>query len=164
MNERIRKLYLKMIAFDGGQPGLIQHFTKVHAYCALIAAEENLSDEQKEILEAAALVHDIAIPLCMEKYGNCAGPRQEEEGLALVREMFAPLGFDEAFTERVCWLVAHHHTLAGIETMDHQILIEADYLVNAYEGKQSEEAKRNMLENVFRTETGKQILREMFSL
>ena len=37
MTERLKALYRSMIAFDRGQPDLIQHFTKVHAYAKLIA-------------------------------------------------------------------------------------------------------------------------------
>ena len=164
MNDRIRKLTFAMIAFDRGEPELIQHFTKVHAYCRLIAACECLPDDQQEILEAAALVHDIAIPLCLKKYGDCSGPHQEAEGPDLVREMLPPIGFTPDQVERVCWLVAHHHTLTGITSLDHQILIEADFLVNSFESGHSDASRRSMLEKTFKTAAGKRILKEMFDL
>lgn len=164
MTERIRSLAMKMVEFDRGQPALIQHFTKVYAYAALIAGQEPMGAEEREMLEAAALVHDIAIPLCIAKYGSDAGNLQEQEGPALVREMLSSMDFGDGFVERVCWLVAHHHTLTGIESMDHQILIEADFLVNAFEGGQSREAMQRMLNNVFRTTAGKTLLRTMFDL
>ena len=53
-----------MIAFDRGQPDLIQHFTKVHAYAKLIGELEQIDPSVQTVLEAAALVHDIGIPLC----------------------------------------------------------------------------------------------------
>lgn len=164
MTERNRKLYLRMVEFDRGMPALIQHFTKVHAYAALIAAGERMEASARECLEAAALVHDIAIPLCIHKYGSGAGAYQEKEGPALVREMLHPLNYDDAFIDRVCWLVAHHHTLTNINTLDHQILIEADYLVNAFEGNQSQTAQRQMLETIFKTPTAKTLLQNMFAL
>ena len=37
------------------------------------------------ILEAAAVIHDIACPLCREKYGNADGKHQEAESEPLVR-------------------------------------------------------------------------------
>lgn len=162
MTQRIQNLYFRMIEFDRGCPDLIQHFTKVHSYAVLIAVREKMDVHEREILEAAALVHDIAIPLCLEKYGSSAGPHQEAEGPALVREMLPPLGFDDAFTERVCWLVAHHHTYSNIQALDHQILVEADFLVNAYEGDHSKQAKQNTLEKIFKTSSGKHIFKEMF--
>lgn len=164
MTERVQKLYLKMIEFDQGDAGLIQHFTKVHAYCRLIALREGMDPAKEETLEAAALVHDIAIPLCRKKYGSSAGNLQEQEGPALVREMLPPLGFDEAQVERVSWLVAHHHTYSNIDTLDYQILVEADFLVNAFESNYTEQAKRNTYENIFKTETGKMIFAQMFGL
>ncbi len=164
MNERIQALYLKMIEFDHGQPGLIQHFTKVHAYSRLIALQEGMAPEAQEITEAAALVHDIAIPLCIEKYGNDNGRHQEEEGPALVQAMLPELGFTPAQVDRVCWLVAHHHTYTNVNDLDHQILIEADFLVNAYESSHSQDAKQHTLDKIFKTDTGKHIFKNMFDM
>ena len=72
------------------------------------------------------------------------------------------LGYPEPFVDRVCWLVGHHHTYGNIQQMDHQILVEADFLVNAYEDALSEQAIRNVLSTLFRTETGKHLLKTMF--
>lgn len=162
MNERQRALFFKMVEYDP-DPHRIQHLTKVHAYCRIIAESENLPPDQREILETAALVHDIAIPLCLEKYGADTGPLQEQEGPALAQAMLAPLGYDQALIDRVCWLVAHHHTYR-IEAIDHQILVEADFIVNAYEGHHTESARRATLENIFETTTGKFIFKTMYNL
>ena len=65
MNERLQKLFFAMVDFDP-DPERIQHFTKVHAYAALIADGESMPGiRRREILEAAAIVHDIAIRLCL---------------------------------------------------------------------------------------------------
>lgn len=164
MNARLNHLYHKMIGFDAGDPALIQHFTKVHAYTCLIADGENLDERTREILEAAAIVHDIAIPLCREKYGSDAGNLQEKESPALIEGMFKGTDFDVDFINRISWLAAHHHTYNPIEGIDHQILVEADFIVNAYESSHSKEAKENTLNNIFRTETGKKIYRTMFGM
>lgn len=164
MNTRLNQLYHKMIEFDAGDPALIQHFTKVHAYACLIADGENLDACTREILEAAAIVHDIAIPLCREKYGTDAGHLQEKESPALIERFFEGINFETDFVSRVSWLVAHHHTYNPIDGIDHQILVEADFLVNAYESSHSQEAKRNTLKNVFRTETGTKIYRDMYGI
>lgn len=164
MNARLNQLYHKMIEFDAGDPALIQHFTKVHAYACLIAEGENMDAHTREILEATAIVHDIAIPLCREKYGIDAGNLQEKESPALICEFFEGMDFDQDFISRVSWLVAHHHTYNPIEGIDHQILVEADFLVNAYESGHSEEAKQNTLTNIFKTETGQKLYRTMYGL
>ena len=164
MNARLNQLYHKMIEFDAGDPTLIQHFTKVHAYACLIADGENLDAHTREILEAAAIVHDIAIPLCREKYGSDAGNLQEKESPALIEKMFAGTDFDEDFIARISRLAAHHHTYNPIEGIDHQILVEADFIVNAHESNHSPEARQNTLTNIYRTETGKKIYRTMFGM
>ncbi|MCQ2437285.1 MAG: HD domain-containing protein [Clostridia bacterium] len=164
MRDRIQALYIKMLAFDGGRPDLAQHFTKVHAYAKLIGEAEQLPSDTMEILEAAALVHDIAIPLCEKKSGTEAGHYQEIEGPDMAREMLSTIGFDEAVTERVAWLVGHHHTYKDIDKIDYQILVEADFIVNAYESKHSDEAKQNTLKNIFKTKTGTSIFKTMFEL
>lgn len=162
MNERLQRLFWKMVDFDPDAQR-IQHFTKVHAYAALIAEGEHMAGiRRREILEAAALVHDIAIRLCLEKYGSCVGPLQEKEGPALVREMLPEFGYDPAFIERVAWLVGHHHTYNPIDGDDHQILVEADFLVNAYEGAHSPEGNQATLKNIFKTQTGSRLFRTMF--
>ena len=46
--------------------------------------------------------------------------------------------------------------------MDHQILIEADFLVNLFENNRPAETIRSAYERIFRTETGKLLCRRMF--
>ena len=64
--------------------------------------------------------------------------------------------------DRVAYLVGHHHTLTDIDGLDYQILIEADYLVNVEENGYSEENIRNMLKNIFKTETGRMLLEAIY--
>ena len=164
MQERIRQLYLKMIQFDAGQPDLIQHFTKVHSYARLIAACEGIDAHTAEVLEAAALVHDIAIPLCNQKYGAHPGPMQEKEGPPLARQMLSQLSFTPDEIERVCTLVGEHHTLSPIDGIDHQILLEADFLVNCFAHGNGRDALLHTLTTVFTTRAGKRIFTHMFGL
>lgn len=160
----LNRLMLAMCEFDRGVPHRIQHFTKVHAYCRLIGQAEGLDARQLEILEAAAYTHDIGIKPALEKFGSADGPLQEQEGPACARKMLGDLGFDEALIQRVCWLIAHHHTYWPVEGMDHRILIEADFLVNLFEGNASREAIETAYAKMFETATGKKLMREMFDL
>lgn len=164
MEKRIRELYLRMIDFDAGYPDLIQHFTKVSSYATLIAEAEGLDAHILGTLKAAALVHDIAIPLCREKYGSDAGRLQEHEGPALAREMLTALEFPEDVIDRVCTLVGEHHTYVPTDGMDHQILIEADFIVNSFESNHTDQARRNTLERIFKTQTGRHIYATMYAL
>ena len=70
----------KMILLSNGNQHDINHFLKVHAYAATIGACEGLPEDTLQTLELAAIVHDIACPLCREKYGNTNGNYQQLEG------------------------------------------------------------------------------------
>ena len=48
--------------------------------------------------------------------------------------------------------------------MDYQILIEADYLVNADEGRHSKEKIQNAMRHIFKTRTGTLLLRSIYQL
>lgn len=154
----------KMIDFYGGNLRDINHFLKVYAFAKAIGEQEGLDREAQETLELAAVVHDIACPLCREKYGEASGPRQEAEGPALAREFLAGLPVSPQVTDRVCVLVGRHHTYTDVDGPDHQILLEADFLVNAGEGALPEAAIRSTLARVFKTETGKRLLRRAYRL
>lgn len=159
---RIDRLYMEMIRFYQGDPRHIQHFVKVHSFSRMIGQAEGLDEEQMYILEAAALVHDIGIKIGMEKYGRSDGKVQELEGPAAAREMMTRLGFRENVIGRVEYLVGHHHTYKDIDGLDYQVLVEADFLVNYFEDDLDKEHIRKSAEKIFKTETGKKIVKEMF--
>ena len=48
--------------------------------------------------------------------------------------------------------------------MDYQILLEADFLVNADESNLKKEAIEKMKINVFKTKTGKELLNHIYEL
>lgn len=158
----IAEITQKMTAYFSGSRPDINHFMKVYAFAKTIGECEGLDRDTQMILEAAAIVHDIACPLCREKYGNANGKYQELEGPALVHGFLADSGLPQAAVDRIAWLVGHHHTLQGVDGPDYQILLEADYLVNADESQYSRENVENTLERVFRTETGRALLRSMY--
>ncbi len=160
----ISQLLGAMITYYRGDPRRIQHFVKVHDLARTIGVLEGLDSDTLYVLEAAASVHDIGIHMCEMKYGRCDGKLQEQEGPDLAKDMLTALGFEESVTERVCWLVGHHHTYRHIRSWDHQILVEADFLVNLYEEGASQEEIRSVYENVFVSETGKLFCKKMFDL
>jgi uncharacterized protein len=152
----------KMIDFYKGNIHDINHFLKVWAFARNIGEAEGLDEKTQEILEFAAVVHDISCPLCREKYGNASGKHQEEESAPLVDAFFAELPVGALDVERIKWLVTHHHTYTGVDGMDYQILLEADFLVNAGESGYSTEMIKNACTNIFRTATGIRLLKSMY--
>ena len=123
----------KMIEFYKGNIHDIAHFLKVWAFAKTIGELEGLELHTQRVLELAAVVHDIACPLCREKYGDTNGTHQEQESPELVEAFFEGLPVEAADVARISWLAAHHHTYTNVEGMDYQILLEADFLVNAGE-------------------------------
>ena len=160
----INRLHMAMIELYRGDAKRIQHFCKVHSYAKLIAETENVDENCLFIIEAAALTHDIGIHICEEKYGSCNGKLQEKEGPAIAEKLLGELGFDRNVSERVQYLIAHHHTYGNINEMDYQILVEADFLVNICDDNLTKDAALKAYNNIFKTESGKKICREMFGL
>lgn len=157
-------IFKKMIEYSNGNIHDINHFLKVYGYAKTIGDSEGLSAAEMISLETAAIIHDIACPLCREKYGNTDGKYQEKEGIPLALEFFKDSGLPEQIIKRVVFLVGHHHTLKNIKGADYQILIESDFLVNADESKYSEQTIRNALENIFKTETGISLLKSVYGI
>lgn len=160
----IAKIMTKMLNFSQGNIHDIDHLIRVWTYARTIGQLEGLDPKTQFILEVAAITHDIACPLCREKYGNTGGKHQEEEGGPLVEAFLADCGMDREEVARVVYLVSHHHTLTGIEGLDYQILVEADYIANAAECGYPRSNLENALRTMFKTESGESLLRAVFQL
>lgn len=123
---------------------------------------EGLDERTQRILEVAAILHDIACPLCRIKYGNTNGKYQEKEGMPLAEAFLKDSGLVEDEIRRIVYLVWHHHTLTDIDGLDYQILIEVDYIVNADESNYSMENIRNTCDQIFKTKSGIELLKSIY--
>ena len=157
----IAEIMGKMIVCSQGNQHDMDHFIRVWTYARTIGKLEGLDECTQFILEAAAIVHDIACPLCREKYGNTNGRNQEKEGVGLTQAFFAGTDVPEAWRERIAFLVGHHHTLRDIAGLDWQILVEADYIANALENGYPEGNIKNVMETIMKTSSGKRLCREV---
>ena len=160
--KQLDALCMEMISHDKGDPKRLQHFMKVSSYAALIARGEGEDEHTQFIVEAAGYIHDIGIKLAEEKYGYQNGKLQEELGPDAARVVLEKLGFSAEDTERICWLIAHHHTYDDIDSADYQTLVEADFLVNLWERGSDAKTAKTTYEKIFRTKTGKAICHKMF--
>lgn len=154
----------KMIAFYNGNTRDINHFLKVWSYARTIGELEGLDSHTLRILELTAVVHDISCPLCRIKYGNTDGRHQEEESAALVGEFFSDFPLPEEDKARISYIVSHHHTYTDVDAVDYQILLEADFLVNADENGLDRQHIETFRRQVFRTQTGSRILDSIYHL
>lgn len=66
--------------------------------------------------------------------------------------------------DRIVYLVSHHHTYKNIDGLDYQILIEADYLVNADESHYSKQNIKNTKNVIFKTKSGIELLEKMYGV
>lgn len=149
----------EMLRFNRMDPARMQHLLKVHDFTKMIGLREHLDEHTQFVAECAALVHDIGIRPAEDKYGASDGKLQEQEGPFYARVLLERLGFESADIDRICYLVGHHHTYTGIDGLDYQILVEADFLVNFYEDALSPEAIQSAYARIFRTKTGKELCR-----
>ena len=66
--------------------------------------------------------------------------------------------------DRVAYLVGHHHSPAQIDGIDYQILIEADYIVNASESGYSRQAIQSFMEHTMKTAAGIRLTKTVFGV
>ena len=161
---KLNELYAAMLEYFKGDPRRCQHWIKVHSLSRMIGMQEHLSEHTLYVLEAAAMVHDCGIKPGEAKYGRNDGKIQEQEGPAAAEKLLKALGFDVVDVERICFLVGHHHTYNVIDSIDFQILVEADFLVNFYEDSMEKQAIKNCVEKIFKTKAGTRFVYDMFSL
>ena len=88
----VEKLAALAVAYDAGDARRVQHFMKVYAFCRLLGRSEGLGEEEQNILEAAALLHDIGIHEAERKHGSSGGKWQELEGPAVAAPLLAQAG------------------------------------------------------------------------
>lgn len=160
----VYELMTKMIGYADGNKHDIAHFLKVWGYCRTIGQGEHLDEDTQKTLEMAAIVHDIACPLCRMKYGNTNGKHQEEESEHLLRDFFRDTDIEDDRLERIIYLVSHHHTYTNVDGIDYRILLEGDFLVNADESNYSKEQIQNAKTNFYETKTGIQLLEDIYQI
>lgn len=159
----IEKLIQEMIAYDKGDPKRVGHFLKVYGYAKTIGRLEEIPAPTQEILEAAAVTHDVGIRASIRKYGSDAGSYQQIEGPPIAKTMLQKLQFPQGMTERVCYLISRHHTYEKIDGLDYQILVEADFLVNIHENQMKKTEIETIRSKIFRTEAGIRFLELLYA-
>lgn len=162
MNMITNEVCLQMIAYFDGDVRRVNHALKVYGFATAIAGLENLNENQHQIVDIAALLHDIGIVNSEKKYNSTAGNYQEIEGPPVARQMLEKYHLPHETVERICFLIGHHHSYTKIDGIDFQILVEADFLVNIFEDEMSPNAIRSIREKYFKTKAGTAIYDKVY--
>lgn len=111
------------------------HTTNVVFYTTLIATNEKYSEHQIQLLEAAALLHDIGCPNARKLYGKSLPIYQETEGKKLVPDFVKQITtFTSQDKEWLANVVGTHHQQNQAKALHFEPLYEADMIVNILEG------------------------------
>lgn len=158
----IEDIYYDLVNYFGKDVKRINHATKVWVFARIIGKREALNEETQLILEISAILHDIGIKVCEERYGSTAGNLQELEGPKEAIKILEKYPLDNRILERVLFLIGNHHSYEKIDNIDFQILVEADFLVNIFEDNIDKSTVEYIKEKYFKTETGKYLMNIMY--
>ena len=162
MNEFIAAALQEMMCRNRGDKMRIEHSLKVYGYASLLGKMEELSRETLQTLELTAILHDIGIHVSEVKYGYSDGHKQEIEGPPIARFILEDIGVAPEIVDRVCFIISKHHTFSAIDSIDFQLLVEADFLVNSVEEEVSQEGVQKFMQQNFKTESGRKLIGELF--
>ena len=148
----------QVLRYEAGHPRRTQHVLKVYALAKLLGEQEQLSVENQQILQAAAILHDIAIKYCKEHYnGDASQNHQQRESPHRVQRFLSEANYLPAYIPQITELVLHHHVYELTKSQLLQLLMEADLIVNCYESELRPE-KAESIQQIFQTATGKELL------
>lgn len=139
----------------------ITHALKVTQYAKQLLDRET---GKQEIVIPAAILHDIGIHEAERKYGSSAGPHQEKEGPPIARCIMEKLQIDENIIEEVCSIITNHHSPGKVDTINFNILCDADWLVNLSDEYDCQDKKKlsRIIEKLFLTGEGKKIAKRIY--
>ncbi|MDI6784150.1 MAG: HD domain-containing protein, partial [bacterium] len=174
-----RKLFKNKESLNLGKNKLLQemelYFGKetrriAHAKAVLSFAEQILHNIPYDksvnplVVIGAAVLHDIGIHVCEQKYGSTAGQLQEKEGPPIARAIMEKLGFEERIITEVCDIIGSHHSPGEINTLNFKVLYDADWLVNLKDEVGIEDRPKlpRMINKVFLTEVGKTVAKKIY--
>ena len=156
MNETL--LLQNALLFEQGHSRRTRHILSVYGFAKIIGENAHLNDRDLNILLAAAILHDIAIKYCKEKYhGDASQENQRKEAPYLAKKFLREANYPSDYDEEIIYLIKSHHLYNDIRNELQQLLIEADLIVNCLEDEESAK-KAKAVAYLFKTATGKQLL------
>lgn len=121
------RLILEMKRYFGGDKRRIRHAEDVLSFSKQILKED---PGDRKVVIASAVLHDVGIKNCELKYGACTGQLQEKEGPPVARKILQGLEYNEKIISEVCLIIGSHHSPGEVNSVNFDILWDADCLVN----------------------------------
>ena len=141
----------------------IRHAEKVLAFAKEI---QRFEGGDKFIIFPTAIFHDIGIHECERKYNSTAGNLQEIESPPIAREILSNFSayLNNLQIEEICEIIAHHHSPGFSDSLNFQIMWDADWLVNFNDELNLTDnlQREKMIAKIFTTFTGKEIARSLY--
>jgi putative nucleotidyltransferase with HDIG domain len=155
------RISLEMKKYFGTDFKRMNHALKVARYAEHILKMEG---GNPLVVMGAAYLHDIGIHETEKKYGNPSGQYQEVEGPPIAKEILEKLNVQKEMIEEICDIIGHHHNPREEETLNFQIIYEADWLVNIEEEGISKDRERvqKLIGEVFKTVTGTELAEKLY--
>jgi HD superfamily phosphodiesterase len=155
------RISFEMKKYFGTDFKRVNHALKVGRYAEQILKMEG---GNPLVVMGASYLHDIGIHEAEKKYASTAGNYQEKEGPPIAREILQRLNVQKEMVDEICDVVGHHHSPKDEETLNFQILYEADWLVNIEEEGISKDREKveKVIGKVFKTTTGRKLAEELY--
>lgn len=152
---RVNEILIEALKFENGHIRRTQHILKVHSLAKLFAKKLGLDKKALELLEIAAILHDIGIKSCKDKGVNPSLENQLIEVKMILSNFSKKYEISPKEEKEIYFLIENHHNYLDLNNLSHQILIEADLIINIFEkNKEGIEGYREY----FRTDIGREIL------
>jgi HD superfamily phosphohydrolase YqeK len=150
-----------MERYFGNDNRRIRHARRVTDFAEGLLLKEG---GNREVIIAAAILHDIGIKECERKYGSTDGQLQEKEGVPIARKILTECGLSEDVVVQACRIIASHHSPGEIDTLDFKIIWDADWLVNLRDECDIKDRKKlkDIIEKTLLTESGRSKAKEIY--
>ena len=153
------KLIKELEEYFGNDLKRIKHAKKVLDY-----AEELLRKEGGDwhIVVPAAILHDVGIKITEQKYGSSDGHLQEKTGPEVAAKILLKLGFKKEEVEEICQIIGHHHSPGKIKSLNFDIILDADRLVNLKDETGAKDKLEKIISKIFVTKTAREIAKTVY--
>ena len=130
INNETQLLY-SVLCYEEGHCRRTQHIFKVYALAKLFGEQEKISVEDQQILQAAAILHDVAIKYCKEHYNGDASQNNQKQVVSiLVTRFLESANYLPSYVPKIIELVNCYHDYDKPKNKLLQLLMEADLIVN----------------------------------